>query len=235
MAKGLSFREGVRDGSPVFFGYFATSLAFGLLCRTSGLRFVESVLISMTSYAGSGQFMMMNLYNAGSLLFEIAISVFFINSRYIFMSASLYPHLEDKRGVLSRLFIGFGNTDENFAIASFKGQELPICYMAGLILTTYSGWVSGTAIGFAAGSFLPDVMQKAAVITIYAMFASILGSETRKNLKVLLVLMVSAALNSICVLLFHLAAGFSFIIAMMGATVFASLIYTDEEVFGDEM
>lgn len=234
MEEKLLFKEGVRDGSPVFLGYFATAVAFGLLCRTSGLRFFESVLISLTNYAGSGQFLMMNLYNAGSFLLEIVISVFFINSRYIFMSASLYPHLEDKKGVLSRLFIGFGDTDENFAIASFKGRPLPIGYMAGLILTTYSGWVSGTAVGFVAGSFLPPVVQKAAVITIYAMFASILGSETKKNAKVLLVLVVSAALNSFSVLCLHIATGFSFIIAMLGATVFASFIYTDEEVFGIE-
>lgn len=234
MEERLGVKEGIKDGSPVFLGYFATAVAFGLLCRTSGLRFVEGVLISMTNYAGSGQFLMMNLYNAGSMLFEIAISVFFINSRYIFMSASLYPHLEDKKGILSRLFIGFGDTDENFAIASFKGRPLPFRYMAALILTTYSGWVSGTAVGFLAGSFLPPVVQKAAVITIYAMFASILGSETRKNVKVLLVLVVSAVVNSIAILVFHVPTGFAFIIAMISATIFASFIYSDEEVFGDE-
>ena len=73
--------SGIHDGFPIFLGYFTTALAFGLLTRTSGFRFVEGVLVSMTSFAGSGQFLMMNLYNAGSLLLEIALSVFFINSR----------------------------------------------------------------------------------------------------------------------------------------------------------
>ena len=59
--------------------------------------------------------------------------------------------------------------------------------MAGLIFISYIGWVSGTAIGFAAGTFLPEVVQKAAVITVYAMFASLLGAETRRNVKAILV------------------------------------------------
>lgn len=234
MDSSLTVKEGIKDGLPIFLGYFTTAIAFGLLTRTSGLNFVQSVLISLTNYSGSGQFLMMNLYNAGSLLMEILISVFFINTRYIFMSTSLYSHLEDKKSVFKRLVTGFGVTDENFAVASFKGKKLPFRYICGLIFTSYSGWVSGTAVGFLAGNFLPDVVQKAAVITVYAMFASLLGGEARNNWKVFAVLFVSAALNSLFILVFGMATGLSFIISMIAAMLFAAFIYTDEEVLGDE-
>lgn len=225
----LTLKEGIKDGSPIFIGYFTTALAFGLLTRTSGLRFIEGLLISMTNYSGSGQFLMMNLYNAGSFLFEIAISVLFINSRYIFMATSLYNRLEDKNSVALKLITGFGTTDEVFAVASFKRKELNTSYMSGLIFTSYAGWVLGTLFGYIAGTFLPEVLQRASVITVYAMFASLLGAETRVHVKALIVFTLSAALNSILILCLKLSVGLSFIIAMLVATTLGAFIYTDEE------
>ena len=226
---GKALREGIRDGFPIFLGYFTTALAFGLLTRTSGFTFVEGVLTSMITFAGSGQFLMMNLYNAGSLLLSVVVSVFFINSRYIFMASSLSQRLSDPGSIPGRILCGFGTVDEVFTVASFKGHLLSYSYMAGLIFTSYVGWVSGTAIGFLGGTFLPEVVQKAAVITVYAMFASLLGSETRRGAKALLVASVSALLNSLLILAAGLSTGLSFLISMIAATIFGALIYTDEE------
>ena len=229
MSRGKDALSGIRDGLPIFLGYFTTALAFGLLTRTSGFRFVEGVLVSLTNFAGSGQFLMMNLYNAGSLLLEIALSVFFINSRYIFMAASLSTRLKDRNSIPGRIMCGFGTTDEVFAVSSFKGEALSYSYMAGLIFTSYAGWVSGTAVGYLVGTVLPDVMQKAAVITIYAMFASLLGSETLKHAKALLVALVSAAANSILIMAVGVSTGVSFLISLIAATLFGAVIYTDKE------
>lgn len=228
-SRGKDILEGIKDGFPIFLGYFTTALAFGLLTRTSGLAFVQGALISITNYSGSGQFLMMNLYNAGSLLLEIALSVFFLNSRYIFMASSLYTHLDNKKSIPGRILCGFGTTDEVFAVAALKGHSLTYSYMAGLIFTSYLGWVSGTVLGFLSGTFLPDVIQKAAVITVYAMFASLLGGETRKHIKALLVLVVSGGINSILILCLNLSTGVSFLISMLVATVFGAFIYSDEE------
>ena len=227
---GKEIREGLHDGSPIFLGYFTTALAFGLLTRTSGFTFVEGVLTSMITFAGSGQFLMMNLYNAGSLLLSIIVSVFFINSRYIFMASSLSQRLADPSSIPGRLMCGFGTVDEVFTVASFKGRKLSYSYMAGLIFISYIGWVSGTAIGYLGGKFLPDVVQKAAVITVYAMFASLLGGEARRKLKAILVASLSALLNSLLILVAGLSTGLSFLISMISATIFGALIYTDKEV-----
>ncbi len=223
-------REGIKDGFPIFLGYFTTALAFGLLTRTSCFTFVEGVFTSMITFAGSGQFLMMNLYNAGSLFLSIVVSVFFINSRYIFMASSLSQRLADPKSIPGRLMCGFGTVDEVFTVASFKGRKLSYSYMAGLIFTSYVGWVSGTAIGYAGGTFLPDVVQKAAVITVYAMFASLLGSEARRGGKALLVAAISALLNSLLILVAGLSTGLSFLISMIVATVAGAFIYTDKEV-----
>ena len=224
-----AIKEGIKDGSPIFLGYFTTALAFGLLTRSSGFTFVEGVLTSLTNFAGSGQFLMMNLYNGGAFLLEIVLSVFFINARYIFMSASLNQRLKDRKSIIGRFFVGAGTVDEAFAVASFKGEKLSYSYLIALMLTSYSGWVSGTAIGYLVGNILPEIVQHAALITIYAMFASLLGGETRKNGKALLTAAVSAALNSVLILAAGVSTGLSFLISLIAATVFGAFIYTDKE------
>ena len=208
-----AIKEGIKDGSPIFLGYFTTALAFGLLTRSSGFTFVEGVLTSLTNFAGSGQFLMMNLYNGGAFLLEIVLSVFFINARYIFMSASLNQRLKDRKNIIGRL--------------SYS-------YLIALMLTSYSGWVSGTAIGYLVGNILPEIVQHAALITIYAMFASLFGNEVSRNVKAIAVVGISAALNSLFILGFNLSTGLSFIISMIIAVIFACFIYTDEEVFDNE-
>ncbi|MCR5732759.1 MAG: AzlC family ABC transporter permease [Sphaerochaetaceae bacterium] len=229
MGNGRLVKEGIQDGFPIFLGYFSTSLAFGLLCRSSGFNVLESTSISMSNFSGSGQFLMINLFNAGSLMVEIVLSVFFLNTRYMFMASSLYQRLEKPTSFWGRMMCGFGTTDEIFTVASFKNRKLEYSYLAGLIFTSYSGWCSGTFIGYLAGNFLPDVIQKAAAITCYAMFASLLGGETRRNFKALIALMISGGVNSFLILVFKLGTGISFLISMLITAVAAAFIYTDEE------
>lgn len=229
-----AIREGIHDGLPIFLGYFTTALAFGLLTRSSGFSFVEGVLTSITNFAGSGQFLMMNLYNGGAFMLEIGLSVFFINARYIFMSASLSARLEDKKSVIGRILVGAGTVDEAFAVASFKGEKLSYSYLIPLMATCYLGWVSGTAVGFLVGNILPEIVQSAAVITIYAMFSSLFGNEVSRNVKAVAVVGLSAVLNSLFILGMGLSTGLSFIMSMLIAVVFACFIYSDEEVFDNE-
>ena len=73
------------------------------------------------------------------------------------------------------------------------------------------------------------MVQKAAVITVYAMFASLLGSETRKHIKALFVAAFSALSNTILILVIGLGTGVSFLISLILATLFGAFIYTDKE------
>ncbi len=230
MEERLTLKDGIIDGLPVFTGYFTTAIAFGLMSTTLSFSLFETWLTSFFVYAGSSQFLILTLMKSGAGIVSIVISVFFINSRYIFMASSLSGKLEDKRSVIGRLFAGFSTTDEVFALASFKEGKITWPYLVGLSLTSWTGWWSGSLVGATVGDFLPDVIKTAAVITVYAMFASILGGESRKSLKAIPVFFLSALINTVMILVFNLSTGFSTVIAMIAGTVFASFIYTDEEV-----
>ncbi len=225
----LKLKDGVLDGLPIFIGYFTTAVAFGLMSTTLSFSLFETWLTSFIVYAGSSQFLLLSLIKSGASVISIVLSVFFINSRYIFMASSLSPRLSQGSGVPVRIAAGFNTTDEVFSVASFKGQPITPSYLIGLGLISWIGWWSGSLVGAAVGDFLPNVIKRSAVITVYAMFASILGGESRRNIKALIVFAISAVTNSVMILLLGLSAGFSIVVSMLTATVAASFIYTDEE------
>lgn len=226
----LTFKDGVVDALAIFVGYFTTAIAFGLMTTTLSFSLFETWLMSFFVYAGSSQFLILSLIRGGSSLISIVISVFFINSRYIFMASSLSGCLDTNKSVWRKIFAGFSTTDEVFSLASFKAKDITWSYFVGLSLTSWIGWWSGSVVGATIGDFLPDIIKRASIITVYAMFASILGGESRKTSKAVIVFLFSALLNSLLLLVFSLPSGFSIVVSMLSGAVLASFIYTDEEV-----
>jgi 4-azaleucine resistance transporter AzlC len=228
--EGLSIKTGIKDGFPIFIGYFPTAMAFAIICRNVGLTLWESVLFSMTNFAGSGQFLAINLLASGALLLELFIGVLLINLRYAFMGAALKYKMEAGITGIRRLLIAHGTTDEVFSVAVLHNGLLSSKYLLSLELTAYLGWVSGTAVGFLVGMILPGELQMAAGVTLYAMFSSLFAQELRqKGGLVLCIAAVSALLNSFFVCYVHLGAGWSFVISMLLSSVFGALITPELE------
>ena len=226
----LTFKDGVREGFPICVGYFPTAMAFGLVCRDVGLKIWEATLFSITNFAGSGQFLAINLIASGSLLLEIFIGVLLINLRYLFMGAAINQKLEDGIHGGKRLLLAHGTTDEVFSVAVLHNQKLSWPYMAGLEGVAYLGWVGGTAMGFLIGMVLSAELQMAVGVTLYAMFISLFAQELRqKGMMVLIIAGSSAIMNSILILILHMGSGWAFVISMLSASIFGALIITEVE------
>ena len=226
----LTFKQGCQEGFPIFVGYFPTAMAFGLVCRDLGMRIWEAVLFSVTNFAGSGQFLAANLIGGGALLAELFISVLLVNLRYSFMGAELNRNLEKGIRGWRKALLAHGTTDEVFSVAVLHREPISKEYLAGLELTAYSGWVSGTAVGFLVGMILPPALQLAVGVTLYAMFSSLLAQEFhQKGFMVLAIVGVSATLNSFLILQCSLAIGWSFVISMLAASFFGALTTSDSE------
>jgi 4-azaleucine resistance transporter AzlC len=226
----LTFLQGCLEGAPIFVGYFPTAMAFGLVCRDLGLRIWEAVLFSVTNFAGSGQFLAASLMRSGSILLEIFISVLLVNLRYSFMGAELSRKLEKGIGGIARVLLAHGTTDEVFSVAVLHRLPITKPYLAGLELTAYLGWVSGTAVGFLVGMVLPSALQMAVGVTLYAMFSSLLAQEFRqKGLNVLIIALISASLNSFLTLALKWGVGYSFVLSMLTASFLGAWLITEEE------
>ena len=191
--KRTEFLEGIKDGIPICLGYFSVSIAFGMTAALAGVPLWAAVLISLTNLTSAGQFAGTNIIIAGGTMAEIALTTLIINIRYFLMSLSVSQKTDTKTGLIQRLAISFGITDEIFAVSMQRKRDLTPVYMAGLILTPLIGWVGGTFTGAAATSFMPEILSNALGISLYAMFIAIIMPPSRENKSVLFTIIAAIA------------------------------------------
>lgn len=186
------FFSGFKDGMPICLGYIPIAFAFGVQASQSGLPAWVPILISMTNLTSAGQFAGLSLILTGGSYIEMAFTTLIINLRYMLMSFALSQKLDSKVSTFSRLVIAFGNTDEIFAVSMGKNTSLKTPYMLGLIASPYIGWSLGTILGATATALLPQAIQSALGITIYAMFIAIIIPPARKSIPILVAVLLSA-------------------------------------------
>ena len=117
MSKATQFLKGARLGMPIALGYIPVSFSFGMLAVQNGIPAWAAIVISMTNLTSAGQFAGMNIISAAGGMWEMAITTFVINLRYMLMSLSLSQKI-GKMSLAKRLITAFGITDEVFAVAS---------------------------------------------------------------------------------------------------------------------
>jgi 4-azaleucine resistance transporter AzlC len=222
--KGKDFIDGARSGLSIALGYIPVSFSFGMLAVSSGIPAWAVIIISMTNLTSAGQFAGTTLIASSAPFAETAVTTLIINIRYMLMSFALSQRLE-KMGLLRRMAVAFGITDEVFAVALTRQRRLTYWFMLGLIAVPYLGWTLGTVLGALAGNLLPERLTSCLGITLYAMFVAIFMPEMRKSRAVLLTVLTAAAIS--CALS-AMSAGWSVIIAAVAASVLAAIIFPVE-------
>ena len=193
------FAKGLRHGIPIMLGYLSVAFGFGSLAVENGFAPWVATLISATIVTSAGQASgVLTIAAGGTLLavvLQLLITQFVINLRYSLMAISLSQKLDPSFTTPHRLAAGFGITDEIFAVAYAQPTPVTPAYMYGLIAVSWLGWVTGTALGAAAGQLLPDMVADAMGILLYGMFIAIVVPPARKEKRVLFVVLAAAGLS----------------------------------------
>lgn len=236
--KAEEFKDGFKKGIPIGVGYLAVSFTFGIWAVESGVPIWMTILISITNLTSAGQFAGTGLMVAGASFFEIGLSVFVINIRYMLMSLALTQKLAKRTRIGQKLIFGYAVTDEVFAIASTREREVTAHYMFGLISTPVLGWTLGTALGAITGSILPERLADAMGIALYAMFIAIIIPPAKKSRPILGAIAISIVIT--CVLRYvpifsFITEGFAMIIAtVLAAGIMAKIAPIKEDNKIDE-
>ena len=225
-------KRGIKDGIPIGLGYFSVSFSFGILAVTNGFSLLETVLISMTNITSAGQFAGLNIMMAMGTLMEMAITQFVINIRYSLMAISLSQKLNKKFGGLYRAVLGMAMTDEIFAVAMGRKEELSPQYFAGLALLPYIGWSLGTLFGAVCGNVLPDIICSSLGLALYGMFIAIVVPDMKRDKTVTLVVAVAVAIS--CALHYiplfkSISSGFAVIISGVCAAAAGAFVKCKKE------
>lgn len=221
------FAGGIRDGIPIALGYFTISIAFGLYCAQGGIGPLAATLMALTNLSSSGQFGGLNVILAGGALAQLALTVALVNLRYVLMSFSLSQRLAPGTGVLRRLVMAYGVTDEIYALAMAQ-PVVGFRYFLGLMTLPVLGWSGGTLTGALVGSVLPASLHSAMGVLLYAMFVAIVVPPARASRPVRVVVLVAAVVSSLLVLVpgvRELQQGWRIIIATLAAAAIGARLF----------
>lgn len=235
----LTYKRGVKDGLPIALGYLSVSFTFGITAVGMGIPPLAAILISMTNLTSAGQVQGIKIISACGGYIEMALAQLIINLRYALMGISLSQKLSHKYTLPHRIISSFGITDEIFAVASGQTEEIPPCYMYGLITLPYIFWAAGTAAGALLGAILPQSLQAALGIAIYGMFIAIVVPPAKKSRGIMVVSLIAAALSCVveyAPLFSGLSSGISVIICTVIAAGLGALLLPrkPEEVSANE-
>lgn len=141
---------------PVLTGYLFLGMGFGILLSESGFGVGWSLLMSLTMYAGSGQYLAVGLLASGASLLNTAIATLLVNARHLFYGISLidtYKGLGPKKA-----YMIFALTDETYSLVSQVKPQPGVdpkqyCFLVSVFDQIY--WVCGCVLGSLAGALLP--------------------------------------------------------------------------------
>ena len=78
------FRQALKITAPIFFGYIAIGIPFGLMIVQAGYPWWMSLLMSLTMYTGSGQYFAVGLLASGAGLSVMIVVQLLIGIRHVF-------------------------------------------------------------------------------------------------------------------------------------------------------
>ena len=180
--------RGIKKGLPIAIGYLSVSFTFGVKAVNAGIPVWITILISVANVTSAGQFAGVAIMAAHGSYLEMAMTTFIINVRYMLMSFSLSQKVDKKMTLRQRLMIGYGITDEIFAVSSMETESLSARFMYGLITVPVFGWTVGTAAGALASQIMPGALSAAMELGLYAMFIAIIIPPAKKSKAVLFVI-----------------------------------------------
>ena len=220
--------DGLPKGIPIGLGYLPVSFTFGVMAVAGGIPVLLTIFTSVSNLTSAGQFAGVKLIFASAGYFEIALTTFVINIRYMLMSLALSQKLDERTSILQRLFIGYGVTDEVFAIASVEKKKLTAPYMYGLITAPVLGWTAGTALGALISGLLVESVANAMGIALYAMFIAIIIPPAKKSKPIVFAILLAVAvmvMMNVIPLFGVISEGFRVIIATLISAGTAAVLF----------
>lgn len=177
MTGDLDTKSALRETLPTVFGYIGIAMAFGITARGSGLSVLEILLMSLITYAGSVEFVVVSLIVLHAGISSIVLSAFLVNARVILMSMSVAPYLSHE-SMLKNIWAGTLLTDETFALSmnklNYTSRKLNFRWLNVANLFAYSTWVLSSVAGGLLGNLINNPEKYGISFALVAMFIGLL-------------------------------------------------------------
>lgn len=154
-------RAALKDFWVVGLGLIPLGLAFGLVMTQAGFAWWWTPIFSIVIYAGSMEFLAVQLVSAGVGPLSAAVTGFMVNFRHIFYGLTFPRHHISSR--LGRAYATYALTDETYAVTSSLPPSTRATLSGTRILTTEIVcqllWVVPGILGALLGVVIPPEVK----------------------------------------------------------------------------
>ena len=150
-----AFKAAFPHTIPIFAGFLFLGMTYGIYMNISGFSFWYPMLMSLTIFAGSMEFITVNLLLGAFNPLQALLMTLMINARHLFYGISM---LDKFRGMgWKKFYLIFGMCDESFSIN--YTAEVPEgvdrgWFMFCVTLLNHFYWVFGAILGGIFGSLI---------------------------------------------------------------------------------
>ena len=189
------------DTLPVMAGYLFLGTGFGMLLHSKGYSILCAAAMSIFIYAGSMQYLAVDLLSGGASLIAAAITTLMVNARHLFYGISM---IDKYKGCGWRKpYLIFALTDETYSLNCGGAPEdvsdsKTYFFLVSLFNQCY--WVTGSMLGVLVGSILP-VSTEGIDFALTALFVTVFV-EQWKSTGDHIPAMIGVLASVLCLLLF---------------------------------
>lgn len=205
---------------PIFAGFIFLGIAYGIYMNTSGFNAAYPIIMSISIFAGSMEFVAVNLLLGAFDPMRAFALTLMVNARHLFYGISM---LDKYKGTgRKKYYLIFGMCDESFSINCTANIPTDVdkgWFMFFVTLLNHIYWVCGATIGGILGSLI-QFNTKGLEFVMTALFVVIFLEQWMKE-KVHHSALLGLGISLLCLLIFG---GENFIIPAM-LIILACLIF----------
>jgi 4-azaleucine resistance transporter AzlC len=170
----IAFRTAFPYTVPIFAGFVFLGIAYGIYMNSLGFSAIYPILMSLTIFAGSMEFVAANLLLVSFNPINALFLTLMVNARHLFYGISMLDKFKDIGK--KKFYMIYGLCDESFSINCTVDVPRNVdkgWFMFFVTLLNHSYWVIGATIGGIFGSLVRfnteglDFVMTALFVVIY--------------------------------------------------------------------
>lgn len=151
----MNIRYAFKRSLPVMAGYLVLGMGFGILLEAKGYGVWWAFFMSLFIYAGSMQYVAVDLLAGGASLLSTALMTLMVNARHLFYGISMIDRY--KEAGAKKPYLVFALTDETYSLVCSGDVPEGVdknWYFFFVSLFNQSYWIIGSVAGSLIGSLL---------------------------------------------------------------------------------
>ena len=151
----MTIKYAFKQSLPVMAGYLVLGMGFGILLKTKGYGVAWAFFMSLFIYAGSMQYVTINLLSGGATILSAALMTLMVNARHLFYGISMIERYRNTEPY--KPYLIFGLTDETYSLVCSGNVPEGVNEKKYFFLLTFLNqcyWIIGSVVGSLLGSLI---------------------------------------------------------------------------------